>query len=357
MRMLFYPLILFISLSSQAQTSVTFKTEGFLDTFYAYDSNRPHGNKRAFTTQAARHNQPTVNLAYLGATYQSENYRGRLALQAGESVNQNTILEPDGGRSWGDAGPRNIQEAYVGARLSPLTWLDGGIYLGHIGAESWISKDNWTYTRALNLDYVPYYSAGLRLTHELNEKESFQFHLMNGWQNMSENNQAKSVGFQFVHTFTEKLKLTYNNFFGDEKLVSNKSRFRAYHNFILRWLYSEKWQFLAALDFGHQSQQQKHGVDALFAATFTVRRVLNENQSLAFRAETYQDSHETTVITPQRKGFEVYGASVNFDQKIAQTILWRTEAKGLQSQHPLYPSQKKLQTSDGLLVTSLSLWF
>jgi hypothetical protein len=268
-------LLFFITTSLFAQSSSPFKTAGFLDTFYAFDSNHPEAKKRRFTTQASRHDEPAVNLAYFGATYESKNYHGRFALQAGESVNRNTTQEPNEGKSWGEAGLRNIQEAYLGRKLSSHTWLDGGIYLGHIGAESWISKDNWTYTRALNLDYVPYYSAGIRLTHELNKHESIQFHLMNGWQNMSENNSAKAVGLQFIHAFSDKLKFTYNNFFGDEKIVSNRSRFRAYHNFILRWVLNEKWQFLAAMDFGHQSQQQNHGVDTLFAATFTVRRVLN----------------------------------------------------------------------------------
>jgi hypothetical protein len=131
--------------------------------------------------------------------------------------------------------------------------------LGNIGAESWISKDNWTYSRALNLDYVPYYSAGLRIDHQIDNSHSFQFQIINGWQNMSENNEAKAIGMQYKMSFNPNLTFAYNNFLGDEKVVPNpetgkfNSRFRGYHNFIVQWLAADRWSYLAAIDFGHQS--------------------------------------------------------------------------------------------------------
>lgn len=316
----------------------------FLDTYYAYDFNRPADQDRSYTTQPGRHDQPDINLAFVDATLAQERTRGRLALQWGQSVQKNTPNEP---------GPNRVfQEAYLGRRLGEHTWIDAGVFLGNIGAESWISKDNWTYSRALNLDYVPYYSAGLRLEHR-----SFQLQLLNGWQNISENNEAKAIGMQYKRDLGEELSFTYNNFLGDETVVSERPRFRGYHNFIFKWTPAGPWGYLAAADLGHQAQQRNDGVDAWGAITFTVRRVLDEKRALAGRGEYYADPHQANVVTGTPNGFRVLNLSVNYDQKLQENILWRTELRGFQSRDRIYPQLKKrLNRHDGLVVTSLSFW-
>jgi hypothetical protein len=327
------------------------KLEGFLDTYYAYDTNRPKNNERQFTTQPERHNEPSVNLAYVGATLQKDTLRGRLAFQAGNSVEKNTVNSVDE-KNWA----RYIQESYLGKKIGERTWLDAGIFLGNIGAESWISKDNYTYTRALNLDYVPYYSQGLRLEHNLNDREVLQIQIINGWQNMNESNQAKALGLQYKKLLNETSTFTYNNFFGDERVVSHRDRFRGYHNFIFKYEASKVWQYLAAFDIGHQAQQKNNGVDLWYAATLTIRRVLTETRALAMRFEHYNDSHNANVITQHSRGFNVLGASTNFDQKFGEKILWRTEVRSFYSQKKIYPQTTSTHNRwDGLFVTSLSL--
>ncbi|HXH32600.1 MAG TPA: outer membrane beta-barrel protein [Bacteriovoracaceae bacterium] len=332
--------------------------DGFVDAYYAFDSNRPPDHEREFTTQPARHNEFNLNLASVGVSVKEEKIRGRLALQFGNSVTKNTYFEPVSGKTSGPNETKNFQEAYVGTRIAADTWIDLGIYLGHIGAESWISKDNWTYSRALMLDYVPYYSAGVRLTHKIDEKSGLQLHLINGWQNVSENNSGKAVGFQYQRQLTQDLLYIYNNFFGDEIVVGSRPRFRAYHDFILKWMASDRWQYLLSADFGHQAQQEKRGVDAWGATAVTVRRVLRDGQSVSFRSEYYNDRHQANVETATANGFQVLGASTNFDQKFEGNAMWRTELRALYSKDKIYPKRASGKNNwDGVLVTSLSMWF
>lgn len=324
---------------------------GFLDTYLAYDFNQPQNQRRTFTTQPARHLEPNINLAYVEAKLQKEKIRSRLALQFGNSVDENTVSEPN-------QDLKHFQEAFVGAKITSNTWVDMGIFLGHVGAESWISKDNWTYSRALMLDYVPYYSAGLRLQHKISAQDSIQFQLLNGWSNMGENNQSKAVGMQYHKTLGEELQFTYNNFFGDEEVTGPQARFRGYHDFILKWLYSDRWQFMAAFDIGHQAQQKNDGINAWWASAITVRRILTPRQRLAFRAEYYHDPHEANVLTSTAHGFQVVGASLNFDQDLDQRVMWRTELRGLHSKDRVFPRRvHKRSYMDSVLVTSLSVWF
>jgi hypothetical protein len=353
---IFFLLCLVLSLSANAQ-SLPVKLGGFLDTYYAYDFNNPKDHEREFTTQPVRHNEFNVNLAYIEAVMKQDKTRGRLALQYGQSVTKNTVFEPKQGATSGPQDAKVFQEAYIGKKLGNKTWLDFGIFLGNIGAESWISKDNWTYTRALNLDYVPYYSSGVRLEHSLNDKETVQLQILNGWQNMSENNNGKAIGMQYKNFINDKMTFTYNNFFGDEEVVSNSPRFRAYHNFIFQWIKDDRWQYLAAFDVGHQSQQQNNGVDGWTATTFTIRKVLNSDQSLAFRMEYYADPHQANVVTGTSNGFQISGASLNFDQKLDENVMWRTELRGFNSKDEIYPEGSNGKNRlDGFLITSFSAW-
>ena len=316
-------LMLFFSLS--VFSAIT--PEAFVDTYYMWDLSKP--DKRAFTTQPVRHDQPAVNLAHLGARFESKYWRSRFALQAGDSVERNATLEP--------GKEKYIQEAYVGYRLTSKTWLDGGIYLGHIGMESWISKDNPTYSRSLMLDYVPYYATGLRLDHELNDHSGFQLHLMQGWQIVSETNRAKSAGVQYRYK-----NFIYNNFLGDEKVYPQEpTRFRHYHNFIYK-----QGSFTGAFDIGQEDHDTWGAVAGIW------KHVLNETQSLAYRLEHYFDPRGANVGSR----FITQSASLNFDQKIIENVLWRTELRGFLSEEKIYPDRgKKLHYGDAFAVTSLAV--
>jgi hypothetical protein len=300
--------------------------DGFLDTYYAYDFNTPSKGQRVYTTQPARHNQPNINLIHGGITLKKNRFRGRVAIQAGDSVKNNTVYEANQ-----DLG--HIQESYLGYQLDEKTWIDAGIYLGNIGMESWISKNNFTYSRSLLLDYVPYYSTGIRLSHDTEKKNHFEFHLMQGWQIISETNSAKSVGIQW-----RQGKFTYNNFLGDEKVLPDQaSRFRTYHNFIYQDKFNDTYEYQTSVDFGTQSQQKAHGVDAWFAAAFTIRKRLNAKQFVALRLEHYDDPHETNIRTQDQSGFVVESTSFNFDHHFSEKLLWRSEARGYLSKDKIYP--------------------
>src|SRR5215210_6486735 len=117
--------------------------QAFADAYYAFDFQRPPNRDRAFTTQPARHNEFNVNLAFVGIRVASAKARGRVAVQTGTSVQSNYAGEPTVGAVSGADVTRFLQEGTIGARVTPNLWIDGGVFLSHIGAESWISSDNW----------------------------------------------------------------------------------------------------------------------------------------------------------------------------------------------------------------------
>ena len=339
--------LVFILIPINSQSSVKFGA--FLDTYIARNLTSPKTYKRSFTTQPTLMNEPQVNMAYVDGVLNQNDWRGRLALQYGSSVDTNYIFERN-------KTVQAVQEAYVGRALSEKLWVDAGIFLGNIGAESWISKYNWTYTRALHSDYVPYYSSGIRFEYLLNSRQNLQIQILNGWQNIQENISSKTLGLQYRYEITPSLTFTYNNFLGDDIVAVKRSRFRQYHNLILKYLHSDKWHYLIAFDFGFQSQEFNSGIDGMMAPTLTLRRLFSSIQSLAMRLEYYDDPHQTTVITKTSNGFQVLGASLNYDHEFDKNIIWRTEARTLRSKDRIYPQNEGLtRNHETIIVTSIGI--
>jgi hypothetical protein len=63
-------------------------------------------------------------------------------------------------------------------------------------------------------------------------------------------------------------------------------------------------------------------------------------------------------MTNTKNGFQVSGASINYDRNLDENALWRTELRGFNSKDKIYPRGTKYQNRlDGFLVSSLSFWF
>ncbi|HEY5062558.1 MAG TPA: outer membrane beta-barrel protein, partial [Gemmatimonadaceae bacterium] len=77
-----------------ADTTTHVAFGGFVDGYFAYDFGRPRDIDRAFTTQAVRHDEFNVNLAFIDATLTGTRVRGRIAAQFGTAVQANYAAEP-----------------------------------------------------------------------------------------------------------------------------------------------------------------------------------------------------------------------------------------------------------------------
>jgi hypothetical protein len=318
--------------------------QGFIDSYYLYDANPHDSAQRVYTTQAIKDHTFSVNLMMLGARAETSRTHTQLTLQKGDSVDSNYIAEVHQGDK-----VKFLQEAYFGYKLENDWWIDGGIFLGHIGNESWISKDNWTYTRSMQLDYVPYYASGVRVS-----GNQWQFHLLNGWQNINENNQGKAIGFQYVWNFPSWV-LTSNSQVGHEPfLIRKTSGTRVYQNthaLIVR----ERLDWKGAFDIGSQNVPSEKRAWLWWAASSQWRYKINSKQNASFRLEYFHDHKGAIAPTGTNGGFRVFGTSLNHDIQWNKSILTRVELKHLQATDKIYPQENKVTSSDNILVMSLGL--
>ncbi len=325
---------------------------GFVDTYFAYDFSRPRGFDRSYTTQPARHHEMNVNLAFLEAKINRERTRGRLAIQAGTSVQANYAGEPSNGSYSGPSLSRNVQEAFAGYRIADKTWIDAGIFFSHIGAESFISSDNPTYTRSLVADYSPYYQSGVRLSHSFDDRWSAQVQILNGWQNISESNQNLALGTQLSYAPNPEWKWTYNTFIGRE------SSFRHFHDGVVSFQPNATWTFLAQADIGFQDQAPTGEAGHWKGATLIVRKKLTANLAISARGERYEDGHRILVTnTPNGRSFRVWGASLGVDLEPETGFLFRNEIRGFQADDDVFPTRSGERQNQAFFVTSVSYRF
>jgi hypothetical protein len=364
MKKVFYSLhilLYFLFLQVQAEDKkISFG--GFIDGQYAFDFNAPASGDRLYTTQPVRHNEFNINLAFLDVKYDTEKIRSRLALQAGTSVQSNYSSEPTNGSVSGGDLSRHVQEARVGYKLGEKTWIDAGIFFSHVGAEGWISKDNLTLTRSLVADFSPYYLSGIKISHAATDRLNLLLTVTNGWQNISENNQEKNIGTGLEYIF-DHISLAYNTLIGREvspslNTVVRNGQFRHFHDFLIKSRGLENWEWVAQYDIGFQEKDTESGNSLWQGALVMARFQLNSSQKISARVEYYQDRDQILIVTNTPDAFEGYGGSLCFDNQLDESVLWRLEARYLETNRPVFAKKiNQLKDSNLSLTTSLSIQF
>jgi hypothetical protein len=344
-----------------ADTTLRVTFGGFVDAYYAYDAGRPAALDRAFaggapfTTQPARHNEFNVNLAYVEALLAGPRLRGRLALQAGTSVQSNYAGEPSRGLVGGPLLARAIQEAFAGYELAPALWVDAGVFYSHMGLESWASKDNLTYTRSLVAEYSPYYSSGVRVGWQATPRLAARLDLVNGWQNISETNSGKGVGARLDYALDPAATLSYYAFVNGEA----GGRQRLFNGVGAR-VARGRTTLLAQADAGRLGAPRDGGAEAAgwYGLTLVARRQLTPAAALAARFERYDDRDQVNVATGLDDPFRGNGASLGLDVAPHPRLLWRTEARGFAAGASVFPDGAGgARRGGGVAVSSLALAF
>lgn len=355
--------LLFISGASFADESkLKVSWGGFVDTQYAFDFNNPPNGDRSYSTQPARSNEFNLNLGYLDVNVSAEKLRGRFALQAGTSVQSNYAGEPNKGSVSGPDLSRHVQEARLGYKISEKTWVDAGIFFAHVGAESWISRDNLTLTRSLVADYSPYYLSGVKVTHSASDALTFQLLLTNGWQNISENNTDKNLGTGIEYSW-EHLSLAYNTLIGNEVSpdlngTPRKGEFRHFHNFILRSRNSENFEWAAQFDIGFQQKPFSSKFSQWLGGSLMGRYKIGDGQNISLRLEHFNDPDQIVLVTNRPENFSALGGSLGFDQTLEYNLLWRTELRYLVADANVFPKNTSDFSKENLTATtSLALSF
>lgn len=357
MKKILAALLMTAALPAFAQDTKTppLNISGYQETYYNFDFNRPVNNTvPAFLYNFNRANEFNLNLGLIQAAYNTDRVRANFALAAGTYMNSNYAAE--------SGVLKNIYQANIGFRLSSKNnlWFDAGILPSHIGWESAIGKDNPTLSRSIAAENSPYFETGAKLGYTSpSGKWYLSAMVLNGWQRIQrpDGNTTPAFGTQVTFKPSAKITLNSSTFIGNDKPDSLR-RMRYFHDFYSAFQFSDKWSATLGFDLG---AEQKDKGSSHFYTWYTpdliIRYAASSKVAIAARAEYYHDPNGVIVATGAG-GLRTWGYSANLDYRILDNLLWRIEARSLNSRDNIFVNhQNRPVDNDFFLTTALAFNF
>ena len=319
-----------------------------LDTYYAFNFNRPIGRVnllRAYDVTANNFslNQASVLLESAPDLPAGRRFGGRLDLQYGqatETLQGSLANEP---RPW---VYRNLFQAYgtvVVPAGSGLT-IDFGKWASSLGFENNYTKDQMNYSRSYWFNFLPFYHMGGRINYRFNDAVALNYWITNGTQQTEEFNNFKD---QFLGVVLQPAKsVTWNvqYYLGQEhpdvqqiqtpgpptqpvqpglSVVPVDPYYRGKLHIFDTYA---TWQLTPAVTVGAEadyviSQNQTPPDSRVFGGALYFRRQMTPKSALALRGEVLRDRGGLFTGTTQSLG----ETTVTYDYRVADGFLARSE--------------------------------
>lgn len=317
---------------------------GFVDGYYGYNFQHPQGAAtsvpagntgsqltgfRAFTapTEALSLNLAEITLAKAPEATNSR-LGFNLTLGFGNAMNVVNSTDPAG---LGFA--QYLKEGYL-SYLAPVgkgLQIDFGKFVTQHGAEVIESKDNWNYSRGILFTYaIPFYHFGLRSKYAFNDKYNVSAFLVNGWNNIVDNNSGKTVGFQFGWNPTQKISLVQNYMVGPESANNNMDK-RQLWDTIVTYAPTPKLSLMWNFDYGRGDRIAGVASPVWWSGVAGyIRYAFNEQYAVATRYEYYNDPFGFTTGAAQH----LNEFTATFERIVAKHLITRLEFRRDMSNQP-----------------------
>ncbi len=333
----------------------------YADTYYSYYLNGEANKQQVHNCIGAYNQTFGLNVAQVSAELEGVHFRGKVTLQFGDIPNI----------AW--TGVSAAQEAYAGVKLGERTWFDIGYFKTHIGAESFLPKDNLMSQIALATFYGPFYQSGARLMHETKNGWNLQAHLISGYNRQIDNNKKPSIGLLVSKEFSEHVTVSYSNLFGEEEVSVNNADFLFYNNIYTNLTFG-KWKAQISADVATQMGKFEFGRPSennlLFASFATVKRSIKGPHSISLKGEWFYDPssinsrnftpeaqnisasnvpvYQSELVANFTEGLNIFGATIGYEYAKPAGFL-RIESRFLNNQNAAfssYPTNYDRETVD-----------
>jgi hypothetical protein len=325
--------------------------EAYIDVYFAYNFNRPETKNQPYFVSMARDREVNINLAYIDVKYSSSRLRARFVPGFGTYINSNYRKE--------NGTLKNIVEASAGFKVVPdrNIWIDAGVFGSPYTNESAISKDHLAYTRSFAPEYVPYYLTGVKASIPLSDKVTSYFYLLNGWQQIQDENERLAMGTQLEYRPNKNLLLNWDTYIGDERSASDSTNATRYFS-DLYLIYSKgKFAATSCIYAGLQLQAQSRKA-FWWQANLIVRYDLTAKTSVTGRLEHFSDPHQVQVVpVTDATRFAASSGSLGLNYKLATNVLLRIEGRTFLSEQPAYIRNGEFVRTSNTLTASVAMWF
>lgn len=330
---------------------------GYLDTYYGYNFNNAPNNVVPYMVSMHRHNEFTVNLAYIDLRYNADRLRARVVPAMGTYMNANYAAET--------GVFKNMLEASAGIKLHAEKdiWLDAGVLGSPYTNESAISREHLMYTRSFSAENSPYYISGAKLTIPINKKVTLYTYLMNGWQQIQDVNDQKSIGTQVEYRPDSKNLINWNTYAGNERSAFRPD-FRMRYFTDVYWIYNPNGRFTStACVYGGMQERinmRQQTVSYFWGqANYIARLRIKTNKWISARVEYFADPENVMLrsINGQNK-YSASSGSICYTVKLFNQAMLRAEARHFYSENTVFRNAANLPVNQSTwLIGNMTVWF
>lgn len=267
---------------------------GFVDTYYSYNFSRPgdlRGSTPGFTRDEAEGDWldvrafdrednsftlDNVEIAVFKPSTEKDPIGFGFITNYGEIAQRLTFVESNG-RVDGASGGQSftISQGFVTYKAPVGEGLDlkFGKFASWIGAEFWQSVDNPNFSRSLLYENaITWTNTGLAISYPLLDQLTPSLYFVNGWDTFVDNNNGKTVGYQFNWAVADSTNFIINGSHGPEQ-KDNSSNYRHLWDIVLATKPFEKTTFNLNFDFG----TEENGANDVFGKDTTNQRLNYKN--------------------------------------------------------------------------------
>jgi hypothetical protein len=305
---------------------------GAVDGYYSYNFQHPADRTNRLYNFNIPAQQFSLSMAKFGIVHSPDPIGGEIDLGFGDTFNQVNSFDNDGGFN------KYVEQAFVSIKPAKAKGfeLDFGKFVTTAGSEVIESYSNWNYSRGLLFSWaIPYYHFGLRTTWPMGKHVTGGFQVVNGWNNLVDNNSGKTIGPNMVITYA-KWMWTVDYYGGPENANTNRG-WRNLFDTTLMLMPSGKFNALINYDYGQNRNVNPAGTATTNLATWygfgpAVRIQATSKWAFAARGEYFNDaSGFNTGVTQKVKEVTFTG-----EYKIIEGFLWRGEYRHDWSDQPFF---------------------
>jgi hypothetical protein len=272
----------------------------------------------------------------------------RLDVDAGETAELVNAFEPARGKAW-----EHVQQAFVSVDLSRSGswWLDAGKWVTPAGAEVIEAKDNWLYSRGLLFNWaIPFYHAGIRVTHSIGGADYVMVHVNRGWNAVGDPGGSPGGGVTVSRALDRGWTVTGNYLGSDEASLRGGRSWLHLADLVLLWQQPDgKWSSTVNVDVAHQAGATWHGLSV------QGRRALTSRDALTGRLEYLTDGSGRQF----GQAMTATSATLGWSREWIDHLSTRAEYRHDMSTKDIFPSDDAPRTTgdEGTLTVAVLVAF
>jgi len=340
------------------------KLGGGIATSYTYDLNQPDNHQISLRAFDRDHNSFVLDLFQLQISRApGDNGVGFLTKVNFGKTAERSAADWHGDGSPGMCGGANgdhtcdveVEEAYITYNPPSLSdlQLKAGKFVTPLGAEVIEPWANPNISRSLAFSWaIPFTHTGASASYAFTQQVSLLLGVVNGWDNVVDSNDGKTVLGSFSVTPVDQFSFLLNGTYGPEQVDHGNSK-RGVIDAVATIKPIDNVALILNYDYGNESHLpvdiagNTHGTADWNAfsgiVSVDVPDVLPLPVGFALRGEYFDDSDGTRLPTPKNDGFGHYQnaweVTSTFKVVIAEGLMFRTEYRYDKAKHDLFEKE------------------